>query len=182
MLSGSKVSLRCKLVTTTTLRPCLGFSQESLNRRWGTDDAVGAFILWPHPGNPVPLDWINLLIKSSRVLKDWLTYQISGSIQEQVMKLTSRKWCNKFTGNVQNWVPHLSPFESNPPLPSPASVHLQPSKCGLLPNSSSDCCASLRTLYGSDWVDPTWPGVHMLGSRNRKVCQGWTRSYSSYLW
>ena len=95
-----KNSLWCKLVTTTTLRPCLGLSQESLNRRWGTDDAVGAFILWPHPGNPVLLDGINLLIKSSRVLKDWLTYQILGSIQQQVMKSTSRKWCNKFTGNV----------------------------------------------------------------------------------
>ena len=83
-----------KSVTTTTLHPRLGLSQERLNRRWGTDDAVDAFILWPHPGNPVPLDGINLLISSSRVLRGWLTYQISGSIRQQVMKLTSRKWCN----------------------------------------------------------------------------------------
>ena len=89
------VALRCKLVTMTTLRPRLGLSQESLNHRWGTHDAVDAFILWPHPGNLVPLDGINLLVNWSRVLKGWLTYQISGSIRQQVLKLTSRKWCNK---------------------------------------------------------------------------------------
>ena len=89
------VALRWKWVTMTTLRPRLGLSQESLDHRWGTDDAVVAIILWPHPGNPVPIEGMNLLVNSSRVLKGWLTYQISGNIWQQVMKLTSWKLCNK---------------------------------------------------------------------------------------